>query len=105
MRAIGGALRRPEIYCIVIYFVLDGLTSPSFNDFTYFFLMNVVGVSKFMFAMISLLGQVVAVIGVLIFNAFLKMVETRTLLFWNVTINIVAATLIRAQIDQRMGYQ
>ena len=56
MRAIGGALKRPEIYCIVIYFVLDGLTSPSFSDFTYFFLMNVVGVSKFMFAMISLLG-------------------------------------------------
>lgn len=56
MRAIGHALTRREIYCVVLYFILDGLTSPSFSDFTYFFLMNVVGVSKFMFAMITLVG-------------------------------------------------
>lgn len=41
---------------MVIYFILDGLTNPSFSDFSYFFLMNVIGVSKFMFAMIALIG-------------------------------------------------
>ena len=56
MRAIGHALLRREIYCVVLYFILDGITSPSFSDFTYFFLMNVVGVSKFIFAMITLVG-------------------------------------------------
>ena len=56
MRGVGKALTHPEIYCIVIYFLLDGITNPSFSDFTYFFLMNVIGVSKFMFAMIVLIG-------------------------------------------------
>lgn len=56
MRHIGVALTRPEIYLVVIYFLVDGLTTPSFSDYTYFFLMNTVGVSKFMFAMIALIG-------------------------------------------------
>jgi len=56
MRLLWWALQRREILFIVLYFILDGLTSPSFGDFSYFFLMNVVGVSKFMFAMIVLIG-------------------------------------------------
>jgi len=56
MRLIWIALQRSEVYCIVIYFLLDGFTNPSFADFSYFFLLNVIGVSKFMFAMITLIG-------------------------------------------------
>lgn len=92
-RLIGQALKRKEIYCIVIYFILDGLTNPSFADFTYFFLMNVIGVSKFMFAMITLIGQVCQVIGVIVYEKFLKEVEVRWILFWNVIISIVGAFL------------
>mmetsp|Transcript_1696 Transcript_1696/g.2992 ORF Transcript_1696/g.2992 Transcript_1696/m.2992 type:complete len:173 (-) Transcript_1696:582-1100(-) len=84
MRMIGWALQRKEIYCVVIYFILDGLTNPSFADFSYFFLMNVIGVSKFMFAMITLIGQICSVIGVMLYEKFLKETEVRTVLFWNV---------------------
>jgi MFS family permease len=56
MRIIWDALKRREVYFIILYFILDGFTNPSFSDFSYFFLMNVVGVSKFMFAMITLIG-------------------------------------------------
>lgn len=68
MRQIGWALKRKEIYFVVIYFILDGLTNPSFSDFAYFWLLNVVGVSKFMFAMIVLIGQICSVIGVIIYE-------------------------------------
>jgi hypothetical protein len=67
MRLIWLALQRKEVYQIIIYILLDGLTSPSFGDFSYFFLMNVIGISKFMFAMITLIGSVCGVIGVLIY--------------------------------------
>lgn len=56
MKQIWWALHRREILFVVLYFLIDGITNPSFADFSYFFLMNVVGVSKFMFAMITLIG-------------------------------------------------
>lgn len=56
MGLIWKCLMQKEVYCIVIYFLLDGFTNPSFADFSYFFLMNVIGISKFMFAMITLIG-------------------------------------------------
>jgi len=93
MKQLWKALQRREIYFLVIYFILDGFTNPSFGDFTYFFLMNVVGVSKFMFAMIALIGQVCSLIGVLIYENFLKETEVRTVIFMNVIFGIVGAWL------------
>lgn len=75
----------------MIYFLLDGITNPSFSDFTYFFLLNVIGISKFMFAMLTLIGQVCQVIGVIIYEKFLKNIEVRTVLFWNVILSIFGA--------------
>lgn len=91
MRGIGYALLRREIYFLIIFFILDGLTNPSFADFTYFFYLNVIGISKFMFAMITLIGQVCQVIGVIIFEQFLKNIEVRWLIFWNVIFAILGA--------------
>lgn len=93
MKQIWITLQRSEVYCIVIYFILDGFTNPSFADFSYFFLINVIGVSKFMFAMITLIGQVCSVIGVIIYGAFLRKVEVRWVLFWNVVINVIGSFL------------
>jgi hypothetical protein len=56
MNIIWKSLQQKEIYCIVIFFILDGLTSPNFSTYTYFFLMDVIHVSKFVFAMIVLVG-------------------------------------------------
>jgi len=86
-------VQRREVYFVIIYFILDGFTNPQFTDFTYFFLLNVIGLSKFMFAMITLIGQVCSVIGVIIYALFLKKVETRWVLFWNVVINVVGTFL------------
>ena len=93
MGLIWKCLMQKEVYCIVIYFLLDGLTNPSFADFSYFFLMNVIGISKFMFAMITLIGQVCSVIGVIIYTVFLRKVEVRWVLFWNCVINVIGSFL------------
>lgn len=52
--------------------------------------MNVVGLNKFMFAMIQLIGQIFSVIGVVIYGAFLRKVEVRWVLFWNCVITVIS---------------
>jgi len=53
----------------------------------------VIGVSKFVFAMIFLVGFVCAFFGVLIYEAFLKEVEVRTVLLFNVIANVIVTFL------------
>ena len=90
MRGIGNALTRKEIYFLVIYFLLDGLTNPSFNDFEYFFLLNVIGISKFFYAMLNMLGNICQVAGVLIYEQWLKNIEVRTVVFINIFFSIIS---------------
>lgn len=84
MRAIRYALTLKEIYFLALYFIIDGFTSPSFGDFSYFFLMNVIGISKFAYAMLTLIGQVCQIIGVLVYEKLLKHMEVRSVIFLNV---------------------
>ena len=53
-----------------------------------------VGISKFMFAIIIMVGYLCAAVGVLIYEAFLKQTEVRTILFWNVILGIVSSALM-----------
>ena len=45
-----------EIYFLVIFFLVKGIINPSFEEFSYFFLLNVIKISKFMFSMLVLIG-------------------------------------------------
>lgn len=45
-----------EIYSLVIFFIVKGFISPSFEDFSYFFLLNEIKISKFVFSMLVLIG-------------------------------------------------
>lgn len=71
-----------EIYCIVIFFLLRGVLNPSFEEFSYFFLLNVIGISKLVFAIIVLIGQICHIIGALIYKAFFRNVDTRTMILF-----------------------
>ena len=53
---IGRAIKMREIYMIVIFFIAKGILNPSFEEFSYFFLLNVIGITKFMFALLILIG-------------------------------------------------
>lgn len=46
-----------------------------------------------MFAMITLIGSACSVVGVIIYEMFLKETEVRVVLFWNVLLGVVGAWL------------
>ena len=66
-----------EIYLLIIFFIVKALMNPTFSEFTYFFLLNVVGISKFMFALLVLIAQICHVIGALVYKAWCRGVDTR----------------------------
>ena len=41
------AMAKPEIYLIIAFFLLNGYLSPDFGDFSYYFMLNTVKLSKF----------------------------------------------------------
>jgi hypothetical protein len=73
--------------------VLDGITNPSFQDFFFYYILNELGVSKFLFAMIFLVGYVFAVFGVVLYELALKEKEVRFILMLNVIANICTTFL------------
>lgn len=49
---IGRAIKMREIFQVVIFFVALAILNPKFEEFSYFFLLNVIGISKFMFSIL-----------------------------------------------------
>lgn len=47
MKDIGKAMMMPEIFLVITFFVINGLISPDFGDFGYYFMLNVCNISKF----------------------------------------------------------
>lgn len=37
----------PEIYLVIVFFILNGLMSPDFGDFSYYFMLNTCHITKF----------------------------------------------------------
>ena len=87
-QAIGRAIKMREIFCIIIFFVLRGILNPTFEEFSYFFLLGTIGISKFMFAILTLVGQICHVIGALLYKAFCRSVDTRWMIFWAMVVNV-----------------
>jgi MFS family permease len=44
---IGKAIVMPEIYLVIAFFILNGLMSPDFGDFSYYFMLNTCQITKF----------------------------------------------------------
>jgi hypothetical protein len=53
--------------------------------------MEEIGVSKFMFAMIALVGQVFSIVGVVIYERCLKTIEVRFVVMIGVGVRIIGA--------------
>jgi len=82
-----------EIYQLVIFFLLLATLNPSFNEFSYFFLLNVIGISKFMFSMLVLIGQLCHILGALIYKAFCRNVDTRWMVAFSLVTSIISNAL------------
>jgi hypothetical protein len=81
----------PEIYLVISYFLLNGLLSPDFGDFSYFFMLNVVKLSKFQYSMLGLVGQVTGIFGTMMYEQLLKDIEVRTIMFWSTLFGVISS--------------
>jgi hypothetical protein len=73
--------------------LLCGLLHPSFGSFGYYFMLDVVQVSKFTIAMLGVLGFFCMLIGALMFKSFFAGCEIRTLTFCSLCIGILFAPM------------
>lgn len=95
-RAIGHSLTYKEIYLIVIFILVTAVVNPTFQEFTYFFVLDVCRISKLYFAFLVLVGQICYVVGALTYKAFCRRVETRWMLFWAALVKLLATFLFFA---------
>jgi hypothetical protein len=73
-------MKIPVIYRTIGFFLLSGLMVPTFSDINYYFVLNVVKFSKFTVSMLSIVGYISLLGGVIMYNKWFKHREIRTLL-------------------------
>ena len=81
----------PEIYLVIAFFLLNGLLSPDFGDFSYYFMLNTVKLSKFQYSMLGVVGQVTSVFGTMYYEAYLKDLEVRKVLYWSTIFSVISS--------------
>lgn len=72
--------------------LLTGLV-PSFGTFGYYFMLDVVHISKFTIALLGVLGYICLMFGSSLYNYGLNKKEFRTLMAYNVILNLAFAPL------------
>ncbi len=87
------AIRIPIFYKVVLFLVLNGLLLPSFGSFGYYFMLDIVKISKFTIAMLGVLGYICLMIGSSVFQKYLTRKDFGTLIIYNVLIGMCFAPL------------
>lgn len=91
MKQIGRAIMMPEIYLVIAFFVLNGVISPDFGDFSYYFMLNEIQISKFQYSLLGTIGQFTSIFGTMFYENTLKDVEVRTVLYWSTIVSVVSS--------------
>jgi len=81
----------PEIHCMIIYLFAYGLVVPSFSSFGYFFMLDVVELSKFTYSMLTVLGFFCLLIGSALYTKYFKEKEFRMLIICEMIIGLIFA--------------
>jgi len=81
----------PEIYLVIFYFLISGVIQPDFGDFSYYFMLNVVNISKFQYSMLGTIGSLTGIFGTMYYEQYLKDIEVRTLLYWSTVVSCASA--------------
>jgi len=87
------ALKMPEIYLTLLFYVISSVTQPGFGTYSYYFQMEVIKFSKFQYAMFGVLGYASLSLGTAYFNMYLKDYEVRTLIRWAVLLDIFGCAM------------
>lgn len=87
------ACAMPEYYRVILYLLLGAMTQPSFSSFGYYFLLDEVEVSKFMYSMLTVVAYFCLLIGSQMFNKCFIDTEYRRLIIIDALITIVFAPI------------
>lgn len=87
------AIKIPVFHRVIIYLVLGGLLVPSFGSFGYYFMLDVVKISKFTIAMLGVIGYICLMIGSSLYHQFFSRTEFRKLMVYNTIIGLMFAPL------------
>ena len=81
----------PEYYSVILYLILTGIVVPSFSTFGYFFMLDVVELSKFTYSMLTVLGFFCLLIGSALYTKYFKEKEFRNLIIMEMVIGVIFA--------------
>ena len=93
MREIWSIRRIPEIYLVILYLILKGLTVPSFGDFWYYYMTNIRNFSQIQYGYLGIVGNISLLIGSVLYSRFFKNFEFRYILAFSNVIVFVGAVV------------
>ena len=89
-KRIKEALMMKEIYMLLLFFILNGLISPGFGNFSYYFLMNVCKITKVQYSLLATFGSFTGLIGVIIYEKFCKDIEVRQIVWFSIVMSCLS---------------
>jgi len=78
---------------MILFIVIGGFLVPSFGSFGYYFMLDVVKISKFTYSMLTVLGFMCLFIGTMIYRKYFTEKEYRNLIMMDALISILLAPL------------
>ena len=87
------AFRIKEFYSMILYLLIGGFLVPSFGGFGYYFMLDVVKISKFTYSMLTVLGFFCLAVGTLVYKNYMRDKEYRNLIMMDAFISIFLAPL------------
>jgi len=84
-------MSEPIFYQVIIYLMLTGALVPSFGSFGYYFMLDVVEISKFTYSLLGLLGFICLGIGTAMYQKYFKHYELRTLVLIEALVGLIFA--------------
>ena len=78
---------------MILYLIIGGFLVPNFGSFGYYFMLDVVKISKFAYSMLTVLGFFCLFIGTLIYKRYFRDKEYRNLIMMDALISIMLAPI------------
>lgn len=76
-----------------IYLLVSGSIVPDFSSFGYYFMLDVLGITKFTYSMLAVIGFGCLLIGTQLFNRYFKDTEYRKLILSNFALTVLLTPL------------
>ena len=86
-------MRYTEVSLCLVYFILQGLCVPNFDDIHYVYLTETCGISSYMYDFLNILAYAGAFVMCIAYNQYLSQYEVRRLIQWQLAIGLGVTVL------------